>query len=240
MKLLKKILFRLLGINTYLSIVSRVYLILVNMKLIRADDKYYLHTLIKETDHCIDIGANLGYYSVLLGKIAKKGKVYAIEPIPLFLNILKKNIGRFQINNVTIYPYALGENDGESINMHTPIVNGVFRHGLTKIGTTEATDKTSYSVTMRNPKALFQSLPQLDYIKCDVEGYEDKVIPLFDELIHQHKPILQIEISSKNKDNLIPLIRSWGYTAHVLNENKLVPYKGTKQLIEGDVYFLPS
>ncbi len=240
MKLIKKILFKLFGISAYLSIISRVYLILVNKKLIRADDKYFLHDLIKKDDHCIDIGANLGYYSVLLGKIASKGKVYAIEPVPLFLTILNKNIKRFKVSNVAVYPYALGENDGETIRMHTPIVDGVFRHGLTKISEDKSPNTTSYTVTMRNPTTLFQSLKKLDFIKCDVEGYEDKIIPLFQDIIQQHKPIIQIEINSNNKASLIPLVESWGYTAHLLKEKNLVAYNNSKQQIGGDVYFMPN
>ena len=48
---------------------------------------------LKKGDIVIDIGANIGYYVLLESKIVgEKGKVYAIEPVPQNVDILRKNL----------------------------------------------------------------------------------------------------------------------------------------------------
>src|SRR5262249_9526959 len=57
----------------------------------------------------VDVGANMGYYSVLVGRIVgPTGRVYAYEPNILLYDLLKKN---FFINGLAgeAFPYALGK-----------------------------------------------------------------------------------------------------------------------------------
>lgn len=58
----------------------------------------------------IDIGANLGYFTCLLSRtLSKKAHVYAFEPEPENLALLESNIGLNRLENVKIFPIALGE-----------------------------------------------------------------------------------------------------------------------------------
>jgi len=50
----------------------------------------FLQKFVKEEDIVIDIGANIGYYALMEAQLANKGKVYAIEPIPTNVDLLKK------------------------------------------------------------------------------------------------------------------------------------------------------
>jgi len=55
----------------------------------------------------IDVGANVGKYTVMVGKKLKnKGKVIAFEPEPSNLKALRKNISMNNIKNVKILPLA--------------------------------------------------------------------------------------------------------------------------------------
>ncbi len=57
-----------------------------------------------------DIGANIGYYSVLASKsVGPQGKVYAFEPDPANLKLLEKNLALNNCHNVKLLPYAAGE-----------------------------------------------------------------------------------------------------------------------------------
>ena len=70
---------------------------------------FYLKQLIKPGYVCLDIGANVGYYATFLSDlVGLNGKVLAVEPVPLFARILKKNLGKYRQQNTQIYPYALG------------------------------------------------------------------------------------------------------------------------------------
>jgi FkbM family methyltransferase len=73
--------------------------------------------LVKRLDNCgcfVDIGANLGYYSVLAGKIlaTKGGKVHAIEMDADIVNIIQKNLSLNELSNVYIHEIALGNREG--------------------------------------------------------------------------------------------------------------------------------
>jgi Met-10+ like-protein len=66
------------------------------------------------TDHiqedwiCIDAGANIGYHSILMARMAKKGHVFAFEPTET-IEMLKKNIKHNGVKkNITVEKYGLG------------------------------------------------------------------------------------------------------------------------------------
>jgi len=72
----------------------------------------FMKEFIKEDDIIIDIGANIGYYALLEAKLAKKGRVYAIEPVPESRKILEENIKLNGYNNISVYPYAISNKNG--------------------------------------------------------------------------------------------------------------------------------
>jgi FkbM family methyltransferase len=240
---LRSTLFNLLGQETYLNLVSSAYL-----KLIRAGffkEKYpelfYLNQLIKPEFVCLDIGANVGYYATFLSDlVGPKGKVYAVEPVPLFAGILKKNLGSNRLKNTQIMPYALGSEEKE-ITLGTPTINGVFRHGLTKIvEQKEAASLQTFKAQMKVPDVLFSHLEKLDFVKCDVEGYEVILFPQMMQTLRKFKPLIQIEINTpENRKQLIDLLQPLGYIAHGLKNAKLEPLTQNEQLYweNGDYYF---
>ena len=136
----------MLGLTGYYSLVSRIYIFLVNHNLVKKKypEIFYLRQLIKPGFYCIDIGANMGYYSYFLSKYSgQQGKVFAVEPVPLFAQILKKNISTTGFNNVELMPYALGEKN-QQVKMGTPVVDGIIHHGMTRITTAEKPDSAYY------------------------------------------------------------------------------------------------
>ena len=52
---------------------------------------------VKEDSHCLDVGANYGFFACLFGKYAPRGRVVAIEPHPAVFELLRDNI---QLNDV--------------------------------------------------------------------------------------------------------------------------------------------
>ena len=62
----------------------------------------------------IDIGANLGLYSLLAAKNPAVHKIYAFEPQPEIYNSLTINLGKNQANRVTAFPHAISNTTEES------------------------------------------------------------------------------------------------------------------------------
>ncbi|MDD4848859.1 MAG: FkbM family methyltransferase, partial [Bacteroidales bacterium] len=78
--------YKLLGLKKYLRLVSKVYIKQIEKGRMKEQypEIHFLKTIINQGATCIDIGANLGYYSYFLSKyVGKAGKVYAVEPISL-------------------------------------------------------------------------------------------------------------------------------------------------------------
>ena len=73
----------------------------------------YIQTFLDKGDIVLDIGANIGYYVLLEARVIKNtGHIYAIEPIPSNIKMLKRNIELNNYQNVDIYTGAMGEKVG--------------------------------------------------------------------------------------------------------------------------------
>ena len=246
-KKLRALLLQALGTENYLRLVSKIYIKLIKAGMMKGKypELFYLQELIKPGFICIDIGANVGYYSTMLSKqVEATGHVHAVEPVALFQQIFTQNMKLFKCNNVTLHPVALGGEKG-SITMGTPMIDGVFRHGLTHV--IEPNEDTrgmhTYEVNMCTPEELFLGLNRLDFIKCDVEGYEVVLMPHFTGIINQFKPIIQIELGSEeHRKSIVNLFATLGYKPFKLHAGALQLLSSTEwlQYNKGDFYFKHS
>ncbi len=242
---IKKILFRVLGIKTYLSFVSRVYIFVISCGFFKKKypEIYFLKKIIKKQSVCVDIGANLGYYSYFLSQLTGKyGHVFAVEPIGLFADIWRKNMNKSKYKNYTIYQVALGE-ENKIIKMVTPVFDGVLHHGMTKVSANE-NEKSAFEteVEMKKPEEIFSGLSTIDFIKIDVEGYEHVIVANMQELIKKHKPVIQSELSGEeNRSSVIDTLFKLSYKAYILSSDKLFEAK-IRDIKNhcGDFYFFPE
>jgi len=132
--------------------------------------KYSLPFL-KPGDTVIDIGANIGFTTLLFKRfVGNMGKVFAFEPNPTVFNFLKANIALNKIDNVLLFNYAVGEKRGK-----------MFLADNKK-------DDTSNAITHEKDNGFVISIDCLDsllkdfviktvhLLKIDTEGYEKFVL----------------------------------------------------------------
>lgn len=244
MKFIRKLLYKILGLKGFVRLVSRIYLCLVRNGFLKSKypELFYLEKIIKPGFTCIDIGANVGYYSVMLSKhVGKEGKVLAVEPIPVFADIWQKNVKLSRISNLILFPYALGSEE-KIVQMGVPKRDGVVHHGMTKITETQNEKYVAFfDVEMKNPGKLFAGLEKVDFIKCDVEGYESIVFSNMKEIIIKHRPLVQSELSGEeNRSKVISTFEELEYKVCVLENNQLIDVPVEKQAsISSDFYFVP-
>jgi len=246
--IVRRILYRILGDKNYLSLVSNVFLRMYHSGKARKKypEMYLLNRFVSEGNTCIDIGANLGYYTIpLAGLVGNSGKVIAVEPVELFREVLKKNLSKYNVTGITeIVPYALGDVDGKEIEMGTPEVDGLIHFGYTRILTQETVKykiRNTYKATVFRPRTIFNGLTALHFIKCDIEGAERSVIPEFLEIIKKFRPQLQIEITSEeNRKIIIDLLNKFEYRVfYYLNDRLIELINYDDNIGEGkDLYFL--
>lgn len=225
MKFARKILVKLLGLKGYLKFVSRTYIKMIRKGKMQDEyaELYFVKRIVQNGDTILDIGANLAYYSYFMAEnMGKDGKLLAVEPIPLFADVWKKNMTVYKDSDIQLFNCALGNEAHDKVKMSIPIVNGVVRHGLTRVdaGDDGMDRKVSYDVPMRVGDELVESagIKKLDYIKCDVEGYEQYVIPSLDKTITQYKPLFQIELGGEeNRRNVVEYLVKKGYDIFILD-----------------------
>jgi len=243
MKIVRKLILSIFGLKGYLQLISKVYISMVSGGMLKKKypELFYLETLLKEGYTCIDIGANLGYYSTKMSKlVGKTGAVHAVEPVPLFYSIWKKNTKG--LSNTTLYPYALGENEG-AVKMGMPEKDGILHHGMTKVASSSDEQYVEFfDVEMKNPDILFSNIDKIDFIKCDVEGYEFHVFSNFKNTLSKHRPTVQSELGGEeNRKNVIDLFSSLNYKTMLLKNGKLESASEEDRLTANqDFYFIPN
>jgi FkbM family methyltransferase len=244
MKAIRKILVKILGIKGFIKLASKTYLLLVKNGFLKKKypELFFLQEFIKDGSTSIDIGANVGYYSYFLSKYSgSNGKVYAVEPIPMFGEIWIKNTRKTGYKNLTLYPYALGA-ENTLVKMGIPEVDGVLHHGMTKIvSTREEKYLEYYDVEMKIPDELFGNIEKIDFIKCDVEGYENYVFSNMQETIKTHMPFIQSELSGyENRKKVIEMLEGLGYITQILENGKLRQIVTDEiKTLSCDFYFTP-
>ena len=136
----------------------------------------------------VDVGANIGYYTLLLAKICKK--VYAFEPDKRCFEILKKNIEENKLKNVVLFNLAVGDK-----NEKVEFIIDKENLGNSRIGDG---DETILCDSLDN----VLKKEKIDLMKIDVQGYEEKVIEGAKNIISKYSPILFMEYNGGNLEFL--------------------------------------
>ena len=184
---------------------------------------YHLPNLVLRGATAIDIGANLGYYTRPLADIVgAEGRVYAVEPVPVIFDVLKRNVaGR---ENVTLLNYALGSEE-RTIEMANDSVAaaGYFGTGRNFVSDGELSGEAiRFTAQMVQGSKLFAEIGKIDFIKCDIEGYERVVIPELRPIIERHHPTVLIETDGDTRRDIIEMFTEIGYRAYMLEAGREV------------------
>lgn len=235
--LLHKILYRTLSLEGYLRAVSRLFFLWQRLGIGRyapvTEYVYHLPQLVRAGDTIIDIGANLGYYSRTFSQLTgASGKVYAVEPVPPILSVLRRNLRGCR--NVEILPYALGTAN-KPIRMANDSARetGYLGTGQNFVNDAGATADVEFTAQMRRGSELFAGLPRIDLIKCDIEGYEVVVMNEIRPLIERFHPTVLIETGDENRRQIVTLFTQLGYKGFTLNHGEEIPLTkdSTKDII---------
>lgn len=236
-KTLHRILYRTLPLEGYLRAVSRLFFLWQRLGLGRRAPEteyvYHLPQLVRAGDTCIDIGANLGYYARTISRLAgPAGRVYAVEPVAPIRKVLSRNLRR--CGNVDILPYALGtESKPISMANDSARETGYFGTGQNFVNEGGGKADVEFTAQMRRGSELFGKLERLDFVKCDIEGYEVVVINEMRPLLEKFRPTVLIETGGANRPQIVALFTELGYRGCTLDRGREVPLTedSTKDII---------
>jgi FkbM family methyltransferase len=122
----------------------------------------------------VDIGANIGLYSIRIAKAIGcfGGKVIAIEPNPPTLERLRFNINANKLDNVSVHEVAVGDYCGFA-NL------AVNKENLAIVNTVRDDETGKISVVPLEDILDKEGVSRIDALKIDIEGYEYRALQPF-------------------------------------------------------------
>ena len=148
-------------------------------------DTDFLRTKINPGDFVLDVGANIGFYTVLFSEwVGKEGKVFAFEPDPDNFKLLKKNISANGCKNVIAVQKAVSDRPG-----HIKLFLSDENKGDHRIWGLEDKRKQIEVEATTLDEHLLSYPNKVDFIKIDVQGAENKVFEGGTTLFRDNKQI---------------------------------------------------
>lgn len=164
-------------------------------------------------DIAYDIGANVGYFSVVMSTIVGiSGKVFSFEPMPNNLKKLKSNIALNNANNITIKEVALSNTTG-TLQMYSPVDDLAFA-SIYDSDSTVSEKENLVNVTTDTLDNIWRDSgkPSVSIIKLDVEGAETSVLNGAKKCIQECRPVILLEANNKGELNkIIEIMRPLNY-----------------------------
>lgn len=127
-----------------------------------------LQRFVRPGDIVLDLGANVGFFTILLAKcVGSGGHVFAFEPFPANRRRLEENIRLNNLTNVTVEAFAITDHSG-TLEVRHPDADGTINFSLASPGHSLLTVST---ITLDEYITL-RRLDRVDLIKIDIEGAE--------------------------------------------------------------------
>ena len=209
----------------------------------RAESKFIADS-IKSTDICLDVGANIGYYTFLMASRALKGQVHSFEPIPLCYHLLQSSIYLNNFVNITVNNCAVGE-EGNKVPFF--IAKDSAFSSLQNSQENDLAKKIDVQVITIDEYLSSKSISKVDFLKIDVEGAEMTVVNGASKLLNDanRRPrIMMLELCehhlkdfSCNVKSVIDVLKLHGYHAKILKNNKLLHYNAEDSLTNYNIFF---
>jgi FkbM family methyltransferase len=157
-----------------------------------------------------DVGANVGFYSLLASVLIGSGKVFAFEPLPKNICYLKRHLELNRTENVEVFEVAISDQIGALpfLAEETRAMGRLERGGNCFV----------QSATL---DALLQEgrIAPPDYIKMDIEGAELLALRGASHIFREFHPILFLATHGRDVHaDCCRVLESWGYECRPLGE----------------------
>lgn len=199
------------------DLVSRM---IINDKIWEAYETQLMIEHVHAGDCVIDIGANIGYYSLIASKlVTEQGKVLSFEPEEDNFNLLKHNIETNQLTNVEIFHAGLGSKE-EQISFFKCHSNRGDHRAFNDDGTRELS-----FVNIKVGDTILKN-KKVDFIKIDTQGFELAILQGLKNTLRTNQQHLKMIVEfwpfalDKNGASAIALINelaSYDFNVHIID-----------------------
>tara|TARA_B100000989_G_scaffold290476_1_gene263676 strand:+ start:1074 stop:1763 length:690 start_codon:yes stop_codon:yes gene_type:complete len=181
------------GYRLYLNITEYTSWLMYFTKYEEKEVKFVINNL-KCDDNSLDIGSNIGFYTILFASLSKKGIVYSFEANSENFDKLSKNIKLNEINNVRHFNRAVSNDSSYKYLISTKDINaGGHYISLTPEKKYEKVHTIDLNNTL-NKDIFFQ------IVKIDVEGHEIEVLKGMSNILKRNTKFLIIETSGNFRE----------------------------------------
>jgi len=187
------------------------------------------HVHLGPDDIALDVGANLGWYSVILHRLSEPGaRIFAFEPDPENYRLLTKNLKLNNATRVTPLNIALGDNPGMA-ELHRYKAANSGRHSLLTGNTAGSTVRVPVDTLSNFWRCQNLGARRIRFLKMDVEGFEYYALRGAGDLLGRCDCV-QLEYSPDafvgaglEPEAVIELLVAAGLSARVFVNEQLVP-----------------
>jgi len=190
----------------------------------REEDEFAVLDQFKDQDlNFVDIGANVGIYSLLMAqRLAPKGRILAFEPHPQTAARLRQNIAMNGFDAITVVQSAVGPTRSE-LPLH---VRHAKNAGQNTLNAAVADNEPTLTVpVLPLVEVLAEQGLTADIIKADIEGFEDQALaPYLDATPEAEWPrYIMIEVAYREhwQTDLVERLESAGYTRAFENASNI-------------------
>lgn len=180
--------------------------------------------LLRKNSVFIDVGANIGYYSLLAASIIKKGKIFAFEVDKRALNNFYENINLNKLEDkIDVVEKLVSDKDGYErfiVSSESEVNRIVGKSGSGK-------DFLKFPCIKLDSFAKEKNISFIDFLKIDVEGAEYKVLNGAGELLKEKRiKYLLFEVNKnikdygKSKKYVFDMLNKFGYRIYKFVDGK--------------------
>ena len=206
----------------------------------------YFQKELRPTDICLDLGANVGFYTLLFARLACQGQVHAFEPVESSWHILSTNVLVNGLANVTVNRAAVGDCNVET---EFTLASDPTYSSFVDTERRAAAGLIKVPVVTLDSYVQERGLERVDCLKVDVEGGEYKVLLGAERLLSDplrrprlimmelHDPMLQRQGSSI--DEVVATMSQHEYAPFVWTNERHVPFRREHYMKFFNVFFAP-
>ncbi len=193
------------------------------------DETDYVVSILSEGDIFIDVGANIGLFSLIASKkVGDKGLVISFEPSPTTFIRLVENVKLNNFNNIELRNIGLSDKADELTFYISQ--NG---HDAWDSFAPRQDDRIEKEIKILSSSLDFEldsiNKSLIKLIKIDVEGWEKFVLLGGKDFFINYNPIVMVEFTDENTFNagysvheIYDLMQNWGYVWYCIVNGKLV------------------
>lgn len=199
------------------------------------DELNYVKNILQEGDVFVDVGSNVGLFSLIAAKcVGNGGKVISFEPAPIIFDRLLENKKRNEIKNIDARNIGLSDEVGE-LTFYVSDTGYDAWNSFAPSRDYKLQKKIEVNVSTLDHELFSVDKSKIKLVKIDVEGWEKFVLKGGENFFRHFSPIVMVEFTDENTFNagysvheIYDIMVSYGYEWFTIQNDILI--KESKKL----------